>query len=308
MTRAENNCLKTKNIQKPEKPQWIDGKALAEQLKEKIQLEVEAYIQQTGRSPHLCVLLVGADPASEVYVRNKQKACQKVGIRSSVYRFSAEEDHLHEKLLSRIEFLNQDEDVDGILCQLPLPKTCVKEEIFLAIDPTKDVDGFHPLNRGLLSQGSKKGLIPCTPRGVLQMLESIDCKLEGKTACVVGRSNIVGRPMAQLLEQEGATVILCHSKTKDLARFTSQADILISAVGKKNLIGKEHCKKNAIVIDVAIHKDEKNDKLLGDVCAEEVFPKLSYLSPVPGGVGPMTIANLLFNTLQAARQKLASKK
>lgn len=290
--------------------EWIDGKHIASLLREKIKEEAQMFQVRYQRNPKLAVLLVGDDPASALYVKNKKKAGEEVGISTEIYAFS--ESTQEDVLLKTIEELNRDEAVDGILCQLPLPKHISMDKVLSSVLPSKDVDGFHPYNRGLLSSGieTKECLLPCTPQGVMHLLEvyargkgeEISSFLRGKIACVVGRSNIVGRPLAQMLEQKDATVFLCHSKTQNLATLTSQADIVVSAVGKAQFLKKEHFKKGAIVIDVGIQRLE-NKKICGDVDAEEAMQQVQALTPVPGGVGPMTIAYLLFNTLKAAKQK-----
>ncbi|KYD20488.1 Methylenetetrahydrofolate dehydrogenase (NADP+) [Caldibacillus debilis] len=275
----------------------IDGKAIAQKLRERLKREVDD-LKEKGITPGLAVILVGEDPASLTYVRNKRKACREIGIRS--FLFSLPETVSEGELVRKIEELNKDEQVHGILVQLPLPSHVNPANILPRIHPMKDVDGFHPLNAGKLMAGEKT-FIPCTPLGISVLLKEIGCRVEGKHAVVVGRSNIVGKPAGQLLLNMNATVTYCHSKTADLQKFTSMADILIVACGKPNLIGAGHVKEGAVVIDVGINRDESG-RLTGDVNFEEVKEKAGFITPVPGGVGPMTITMLLSNTIQAAKQ------
>ena len=274
----------------------IDGKKLAEKVRNRLKLEVATL----KKSPKLVVVLVGDNPASQIYVKNKEKYAGEVGIKSEVIRLAS--DVKQEKLLRIIKKLNKDKKVNGILVQLPLPKHIDEFDVINAIAPEKDVDGFTVYNKGLLSVG-KPSMVPCTPLGIMEMFKEYKVKLDGKLAVVVGRSNIVGKPMAQLLLNNNATVIQCHSKTKNLSDITSKADILISAVGKKKLITEKYVKDKAVVIDVAMVRDEKNKKWVGDVDFEKVSKKASLITPVPGGVGPMTIAMLLQNTITAYKKQ-----
>ncbi|MBR1544780.1 MAG: bifunctional methylenetetrahydrofolate dehydrogenase/methenyltetrahydrofolate cyclohydrolase FolD [Alphaproteobacteria bacterium] len=274
----------------------IDGKKLAEKVRNRLKLEVA----NLKKSPKLVVVLVGDNPASQIYVKNKEKYAGEVGIKSEVIRLAS--DVKQEKLLRIIKKLNKDKKVNGILVQLPLPKHIDEFDVINAIAPEKDVDGFTVYNKGLLSVG-KPSMVPCTPLGIMEMFKEYKVKLDGKLAVVVGRSNIVGKPMAQLLLNNNATVIQCHSKTKNLSDITSKADILISAVGKKKLITEKYVKDKAVVIDVAMVRDEKNKKWVGDVDFEKVSKKASLITPVPGGVGPMTIAMLLQNTITAYKKQ-----
>lgn len=274
----------------------IDGKQISADIKEELKQEV-ARLKEAGHSCCLAVIQVGSDPASSVYVGNKKKACAYIGIESLAYELP--EETTEEELLAIIEQLNQDEHVHGILCQLPLPKHINEDRVIAAISPEKDVDGFHPQNVGALVIG-QKGFVSCTPAGIIQLLKRSNIDIAGKHCVVIGRSNIVGKPMALLMLRENATVTVCHSKTSNLKELCSQADILIVAIGKPRYIGAEYVKDGAVVIDVGIHRDE-NNKLCGDVRYEEVEPKASYITPVPGGVGPMTIAMLMNNCVEAMK-------
>ncbi|ANB61567.1 bifunctional methylenetetrahydrofolate dehydrogenase/methenyltetrahydrofolate cyclohydrolase FolD [Anoxybacteroides amylolyticum] len=276
--------------------QIINGVELASAKRAQLAKEVEE-LKNLGIEPGLTVILVGDDPASHSYVKGKQKACAEVGIRSTLLTFPAT--ITESMLLEQIDQLNRDETVHGILVQLPLPNHIDELKVIEAIAPEKDVDGFHPINVGRMMVG-QKAFLPCTPYGILFMVQSLGIDIAGKHVVVVGRSNIVGKPVGQLFLREHATVTYCHSKTKDLAAITHQADILIVAVGKANLIGAEHVKEGAIVIDVGVNRLE-NGKLCGDVRFDEVKEVASYLTPVPKGVGPMTITMLLHNTVEAAR-------
>ncbi len=276
----------------------IDGKALSAKLKDNLKNEVET-LKGEGIEPCLAVIIVGDNPASRVYVNNKKKSCAELGIKSLEYALP--EDTTEEELLSLIEELNSNKDVDGILCQLPLPKHICEKNIINAISPKKDVDAFHPENVGHIMIGDYT-FLPCTPAGVMEMLKEYEIEIAGKNCVVVGRSNIVGKPMTMLLLKENATVTVCHSRTKDLASFTREADILISAVGKVGLITADMVKEDAVVIDVAINRLE-NGKLCGDVDFENVKEKASFITPVPGGVGPMTIAVLMKNTVKATENR-----
>ncbi|MDD6637646.1 MAG: bifunctional methylenetetrahydrofolate dehydrogenase/methenyltetrahydrofolate cyclohydrolase FolD [Lachnospiraceae bacterium] len=274
----------------------IDGKQISADIKEELKQEV-ARLKEVGHSCCLAVIQVGSDPASSVYVGNKKKACAYIGIESLAYELP--EETTEEELLAIIEQLNQDDHVHGILCQLPLPKHINEDRVIAAISPKKDVDGFHPQNVGALVIG-QKGFVSCTPAGIIQLLKRSNIDIAGKHCVVIGRSNIVGKPMALLMLRENATVTVCHSKTSNLKELCSQADILIVAIGKPRFIGAEYVKDGAVVIDVGIHRDE-NNKLCGDVRYEEVEPKASYITPVPGGVGPMTIAMLMNNCVEAMK-------
>ncbi len=271
-------------------PQVIDGKAISAQIKDEVKEQVAALAAQ-GKKVCLAVIQVGNDPASSVYVGNKKKACAYVGIESLAYEL--EEETTQEALLALIRELNAKEEVNGILVQLPLPKHIDEDEVIRAIDPKKDVDGFHPQSVGALCIG-QPGFVSCTPAGIIQLLKRSGIEIAGKECVVIGRSNIVGKPMALLLLRENGTVTICHSRTKDLKEVTKRADILVAAVGKPKMITREYVKEGAVVIDVGIHRNE-NNKLCGDVDYEDVAPVCSAITPVPGGVGPMTIAMLMYN-------------
>lgn len=274
----------------------IDGNKIAQDIRNEVRQKALELKEQKGITPGLAVVLVGEDPASKVYVGRKAKACAEVGFLSREYKLPA--DTGEDKLLSLIDALNKDPLIHGILVQLPLPKNISTDKIIAAIDPHKDVDGFHPYNVGGLVTGSPL-FVPCTPRGIMELIARTGINLKGNEAVVVGRSNIVGKPMAMLLLAEHATVTICHSRTKDLPAVTRRADILIAAVGKPHMIRAEMVKEGAVVIDVGVNRLE-NGKLAGDVAFDEVAPKASFITPVPGGVGPMTIAMLMKNTLDAA--------
>lgn len=274
----------------------IDGKQISKDIKEELKEEVASLAAQ-GRKCCLAVIQVGNDPASSVYVGNKKKACAYIGIESLAYELP--EATTEDELLEIIDKLNKDTNVHGILCQLPLPKQINEDHIIKAISPKKDVDGFHPQNVGALVIG-EQGFVSCTPAGIIQLLKRSNIKMDGKHCVVVGRSNIVGKPMSLLMLRENATVTICHSHTKNLEEICKEADILIVAIGKPQFIGKEYVKKGAVVIDVGIHRDE-NNKLCGDVKFDEVEPVASYITPVPGGVGPMTIAMLMHNCVEAMK-------
>lgn len=271
----------------------IDGKAISLQIKDELRDKV-TFMKSQGKEVTLAVIQVGTDPASCVYVNNKKKACEYIGIRSLSYELP--ESISEEELLSLLDELNEREDVNGILVQLPLPGHLEEEKILNRIDPGKDVDGFHPMNVGALCIG-KKGFVSCTPAGVIELLKRSNISIEGKKCVVVGRSNIVGKPMALLLLRENATVTIAHSRTKDLQAVTKEADILVVAVGKPKMITADYVKEGAVVIDVGIHRDA-NNKLCGDVDFEDVVEKCSAITPVPGGVGPMTIAMLMKNVVE----------
>lgn len=275
----------------------IDGKQLAEALRKEIKAEVEQLTQQ-GITPGLAVILVGNDPASRTYVKNKEKACCALGMKSVLIELPG--DVPEQALLGHIATLNEDPDIHGILVQLPLPPHINAQKIVEAISPEKDVDGFHPVNIGRMMTG-QDAFLPCTPHGILKMVKSKGIRIEGKHVVVIGRSNIVGKPCGQLFLNENATVTYCHSKTADLKSFTRQADILVSAVGKAKFIKADFVKAGAAVIDVGMNRDESG-KLCGDVDFNEVKEKASYITPVPGGVGPMTITMLLSNTVKAAKR------
>jgi len=274
----------------------LDGKALAAQLEREIEEEV-ARLARSGVVPGLAVVLVGDDPASQVYVNRKAKMCRKLGMRSDVYRL--ETGVTEERLLELIGRLNGDPDVHGILVQLPLPPHLSEQRVIEAVSPQKDVDGFHPVNTGRLAAGADC-FIPCTPAGVVELLKRSGIGIAGRHAVVVGRSRIVGAPAAQLLLRENATVTVCHSRTTDLPAYTRQADILVVAAGRPGLVGREHVKPGAVVVDVGIHRRD-DGSLCGDVRFEEVCHTAGAITPVPGGVGPMTIAMLMKNTVHAAR-------
>lgn len=280
----------------------IDGKALAQKYKEEIRGEV-ARLKEKGVCPGLAVVIVGDNPASKIYVKNKKADCQECGIYSEEHALS--ENISENELLGEIEMLNNRSDIDGILVQLPLPKGLSEEKVLRAIRPGKDVDAFHPYNVGLIMTGDYR-FLPCTPAGVMAMLEAYEIPVEGKNCVVVGRSNIVGKPQAMLLLHKNATVTICHSKTPDLGEVTRSADILVSAVGKRGLIQKDMVKPGAVVIDVAMNRGE-DGKLCGDVCFDEVGDVASYITPVPGGVGPMTRVMLLKNTLMASKMRHSEK-
>lgn len=274
----------------------IDGKAVSAAVREEVKQQAAALTAQ-GHQPALAVILVGEDPASQVYVRNKHKACAECGIRSLQYELPAST--TQQELLTLIQTLNEDDTVDGILCQLPLPRHLDEQAVILAIDPKKDVDAFHPVNAGRIMSGDY-GFLPCTPAGIMEMLRRYDIAIPGKRCVVIGRSNIVGKPMAMLLINAGGTVTVCNSKTRDLPAVTREADILVAAVGKPHFVTADMVKEGAVVIDVGINRNAEG-KLCGDVAFDEVSEKASYITPVPGGVGPMTITMLLQNTITAAK-------
>jgi methylenetetrahydrofolate dehydrogenase (NADP+)/methenyltetrahydrofolate cyclohydrolase len=304
------------------KPRLLDGAVVAARIKQDVQAEVKAMAQADGYRPCLAAVRVGDDPASAVYVRNKIKACEEVGIRSE--HLALPESISTEELLAVVNALNAREDVDGILTQLPLPRGLDETAIIEAIDPRKDVDGFHPINAGKLAMG-RPVFVPCTPAGIIELLDFNAIEIRGLNACVVGRSQIVGRPMAQLLLQRDATVTICHSRTRDLAAVTRQADLLVAAIGRTGMIGREHIKPGAIVIDVGMNKVSEEQEvralfgdaaekrlevvakrgytLAGDVHPAEAAEVAGMLTPVPGGVGLLTVAMLMKNTLKAAKLK-----
>lgn len=273
----------------------IDGKLISTKRKDELKKKIEELNNQGQRIPKLVVVLVGNNPASQTYVRNKERACQYVGMLSEVIRL---DEHIDESILiNTIDELNHDKTVDGILVQLPLPKHIHEEKILDLIEPTKDVDGFHPINVAKLVLG-QDGPIPCTPKGMMVLLDEINYDLTGKEVVVVGRSNIVGKPVALLCLQKHATVTIAHSRTKNLPQLCKRADVLIAAIGQPKFFTKEYVKEGAVVLDVGINRNE-NNKLCGDVDYEDVKDIASYITPVPGGVGPMTIAMLLENTYDA---------
>ncbi|MEE1102295.1 MAG: bifunctional methylenetetrahydrofolate dehydrogenase/methenyltetrahydrofolate cyclohydrolase FolD [Agathobacter sp.] len=272
----------------------IDGKKISQDIKDELKAKVEK-LKSEGTVCSLAVIQVGNDPASSVYVNNKKKACAYIGIESVAYELP--EETTEAELLGIIEKLNNDSKINGILCQLPLPKHIDEDKVINAISPKKDVDGFHPQSVGSLVIG-QPGFVSCTPAGIIELLKRSNVEIEGKHCVVIGRSNIVGKPMALLMLRENATVTVCHSRTKDIKSICKQADILIVAVGKKEFVTADFVKEGAVVIDVGIHRDE-NNKLKGDVLFDEVKDVASYITPVPGGVGPMTIAMLMNNCVEA---------
>ena len=279
----------------------LDGKALSQKIREEIKKEVESYIKKGFRRPSLAVILVGNDPASVVYVSNKRKACEKVGINSLFYHLDEKTDE--EKLLGLIYELNMNEEVDGILVQLPLPKHIDQNKVILSISPEKDVDGFHPINMGKLAGFIEGGFIPCTPLGIDILLREYGIDVKGKDVVIVGAGFIVGRPLSLLMLWRNATVTVCHIHTKDLKKHTKEADILISATGVPHLIKEDMVKEGAVVIDVGISRVK--GKIVGDVDFENVKDKVSAITPVPGGVGPMTVTALLLNTLKAYKNRIS---
>ena len=275
----------------------INGKEVSASIRKEIKEKTQQFIEKKGYAPGLAVIIVGEDPASQVYVNNKHKACLEVGFLSEVYRLPTET--TMDELLSLVDRLNNDEKIHGILCQLPLPKHLNEEQVILRINPNKDVDAFHPINTGKIMIGNNN-FVPCTPAGVMKLIESTGTDICGKECVVVGRSNIVGKPQAMLLLQKNGTVTICHSKTRDLKEVTKRADILVVAVGIPNFITGDMIKEGAIVMDVGINRT-KDGKLTGDVDFVSAEKVASYITPVPGGVGPMTITMLLENTLTAAK-------
>ncbi len=274
--------------------QLIDGKAISTALKEELKVKVDA-LKAQGVEPCLAVILVGEDPASTVYVNNKKKACEFIGIKSLSYELP--ESTTQDELLALIDKLNADDGVNGILVQLPLPKHIDEDAVIQAISPKKDVDGFHPQSVGALCIG-QKGFVSCTPAGIIELLKRSNVEIEGKECVIIGRSNIVGKPMSLLMLRENATVTVCHSRTKNLKEVTKRADILIVAIGKPQMITAEYVKEGAVVIDVGIHRLE-GKKLCGDVDFDTVAEHTSMITPVPGGVGPMTIAMLMKNCVDS---------
>lgn len=282
--------------------QIIDGKQTSAKLRQSIYDKV-AELKKKGVNPGLAVIIVGDDPASRTYVNNKKKACAECGIYSEEYALPAETQE--KELLELIGVLNGRSDINGILVQLPLPKHISEDKVILAIDPSKDVDAFHPQNVGAIMTGDYE-FLPCTPAGVMALLEEYGIDVSGKSAVVIGRSNIVGKPQAMLLLHKNATVTICHSRTKDLAEVTRQADIVVAAIGKLEFVTKDMIKPGAIVIDVGINRNAEG-KLRGDVAFDEVKDVASYITPVPGGVGPMTITMLMQNTLRAAEMTIEKR-
>ncbi len=291
----------------------IDGKKLSEIIKSEVAEEVNKIKAKGGKTPHLAAVLVGDDPASQVYVRNKVKSCEDVGFKSTLVRKPAETTEA--ELLEVVASLNNDPDVDGFIVQLPLPKHINEDHITLAIDPKKDVDGFHPVNFGRMALGLPSYL-PATPFGIMTMLERYGVETAGKNAVVIGRSNIVGTPMAILLSRKGkvgdCTVTLVHSRTKNMADIVRGADIIVAAIGKPEFVTADMVKDGAVVIDVGINRIDdsthpKGSRLVGDVAYDEVAPKCSFITPVPGGVGPMTVMSLIMNTLKASRREIYGK-
>ncbi|MFE5427120.1 bifunctional methylenetetrahydrofolate dehydrogenase/methenyltetrahydrofolate cyclohydrolase FolD [Peribacillus simplex] len=279
--------------------QIINGKEIAESVRQEISKEVQQ-LREKNIVPGLAVILVGDNQASQTYVRNKHKACEDLGMHSVLIKKPAELSQ--EELIQSIAELNQDDSIHGILVQLPLPGHIQEKAIIEAISPEKDVDGFHPINIGRMMTG-QDAFLPCTPYGVMVMLEYIDYDLEGKHVVIVGRSNIVGKPAGQLFLNANATVTYCHSRTKDLAYYTKQADVVVAAVGKRDTITSDHIKEGAVVIDVGMNRNDEG-KLCGDVAFDEVKNKASYITPVPKGVGPMTITMLMKNTVKSAQKAL----
>lgn len=278
--------------------QILDGKKVSQKVKDALKVKVAA-LNENGIHPGLAVIIVGNDSASRVYVNNKKKACEYIGIRSEEYALP--EQTSQKELLELIDKLNKKDDIHGILCQLPLPKHIDEETVLNAINPIKDVDAFHPVNVGKIMIGNFD-FLPCTPAGVMELIAESGIDLTGKHCVVVGRSNIVGKPQAMLLLHKNATVTICHSKTKDLKSVCRTADVLVVAVGRAKMINEEYIKDGAVVIDVGMDRDE-NGKLCGDVDFESACKKASYITPVPGGVGPMTIATLMKNAVTAAEKQ-----
>lgn len=276
----------------------IDGKLISQQIKDELKLETEQ-LKGNGITPTLAVILVGNNPASKVYVNNKKKACEYIGIKSLSYELS--EDTTQFDLLTLIDELNHSENVDGILVQLPLPKHYDEEKILMSISPEKDVDCFHPLNVGIVQTGGN-GFLPCTPAGIIELIKRTGIDIAGKNCVVIGRSNIVGKPVATLLLRENGTVTICHSKTKNLSDICRQADIIVVATGVRNTLTGDMIKDGAVIIDVGMNRNEEG-KLCGDVDYEGCLEKASAITPVPGGVGPMTIAMLMKNCLTSAKNK-----
>ena len=273
----------------------VSGKDLAKNLKDQMAIEVVELEKKYGRLPHLAVILVGEDPGSVSYVKGKEKACNEIGIKNTTIKRTR--DITEEELLNIVEELNNDDNVDGILVQLPLPKHINTDKVIESVRFDKDVDGFHPMNVASLYL-KQPGVVPCTPKGVIKLLKSINCQIEGKKAVVIGRSNIVGMPVSKLLLDNNATVTITHSRTKNLAEVTREADILIAALGKPKFVTADMVKEGAVVIDVGVNRNPETNKLCGDVDFDNVVDKVSYITKVPGGVGPMTICCLMENTIE----------
>ncbi|MFN8658535.1 MAG: bifunctional methylenetetrahydrofolate dehydrogenase/methenyltetrahydrofolate cyclohydrolase FolD [Candidatus Obscuribacterales bacterium] len=287
--------------------QRMDGNALSTIVKEELSKEIAEFVAAGKRRPGLAVLLIGDDPASHIYVKNKVASCGKIGIESTLHEFPSTA--TAEEVLATIKKLNEDETVDGILVQLPLPKGLPTDTILNAVSPKKDVDGLHPLNAGLLLSG-KRGLRPCTPFGIMVMLDRYQVPIEGMNAVVIGRSNLVGKPIALMLMERNATVTICHSRSKNLPAIVGAADILVVAAGKEEMVKGEWVKRGAVVIDVGIHRRELEggkSKLVGDVEFQTANQRASHITPVPGGVGPMTVAMLLANTVEAYKSNHSAK-
>jgi methylenetetrahydrofolate dehydrogenase (NADP+)/methenyltetrahydrofolate cyclohydrolase len=290
--------------------QLLDGKALSETIKEEIKIEVDAILADGKRPPHLVAVLIGDDPASHSYVRGKVRSCEKVGFKSTLIHHDSDISEM--QLLDIVHHLNLDAEVDGFIVQLPLPRQIDPDKVTMAIDPKKDVDGFHPVNIGRMTIGMP-AYLPATPSGILQILDRHDIETSGMECCVLGRSNIVGTPMSILLSRKASpgncTVTICHSRTKDLAEHTRRADLIIAAMGIPYFVKEDMVKEGAVIIDVGINRVDAPErkrgyKLVGDVDFENVAPKCSYITPVPGGVGPMTVCSLLGNTLRAYRKEV----
>lgn len=294
-------------MSKKKQAEIIDGKAIAAKVKEEIKVQVAEMIDNRNMAPHLAAVIVGEDPASQTYVASKERAAKGVGMTSSVYRLK--DNATEEELLDTIDFLNKDKDIDGFIVQLPLPAHMDVDKVIAAIDPAKDVDGFHPVNVGKMVLG-EPGYVSATPAGIMELLKRYNIQTEGKHCVVLGRSNIVGSPMSILMSKKtnpgNSTVTVCHSKTQNIEEYIRSADILICAIGQPQFIKADMVKKGVVVIDVGIHRikadNQKGYRLVGDVDFDEVVKKASYITPVPGGVGPMTIAMLLKNTLSAAKK------
>ncbi len=291
--------------------QILDGKKVSEQIKGELAAEVQKILDAGGKRPHLSAILVGHDGGSETYVASKLKACEQIGFNSSLKRF--ESDITEEQLLKEIELLNQDEDIDGFIVQMPLPKHINEQKVIEAVDPSKDVDGFHPINVGRLSIGLP-GFLPATPQGIIELLKHYQIDTKGKHCVILGRSNIVGKPMSQLMLRKGVpgdcTVTICHSRTENIKEICRNADIIIAALGQPGFVTADMVKQGAVIIDVGITRiadDTRKSgfRISGDVSFDEVAPLCSYITPVPGGVGPMTIVSLMQNTLKA--QQLLSR-
>lgn len=276
----------------------IDGKNLAKEIRESLKVEANK-LKEKGIIPHLSVIMVGDNDASKVYVRNKSKACEEIGIEFKEYLLP--NDTKQEELISLIEKLNKDKNVNGILLQSPIPKPLNIQEAFNTIDPKKDVDGFNPYNVGNLCIG-QDGFIPCTPYGIMKMFEKYNIEIDGKKVAIIGRSNIVGKPMAQCMLSKNATVTICHSRTRELKKELKDADIIISAAGKRNMVTEDMVKEGAVIIDVGMNRNDEG-KLCGDVDFKKLKEKASYITPVPGGVGPMTIAMLMSNVIKATKEQ-----